>query len=379
LILILGHYFNQRPLWNDEQCVLNNIIQLKPADLFTRPLLNDQAFPRLYLWVIQQFSYFFNHSLLALRFLPWLAMLGAFFVWIKIARRVLDHPWDLIVFIGCWSASMPLVYYAAELKPYSMDVLACGIIVSDTIFYSSRNCQNINGVRHYFLLPLLGLVSYPALFLLLLPLYNLVRECIRQHRWLPPLSIYLGSYALVLGFVYFFDFRDSAHYLMEEFWHDYFISLDSFKTFFSSFGKGMANLTARRFAEHPRWVKAPSEIFIGLGIGYMLAVFWGQWKKDRFNLRSIVPVGFAILLLQLLQSLLRVYPLAVPRMSLFYTPLLLLMTIMFLRWLCQQNKAWGVILKVIFAGYLLFVSGGIAWDVFLKGDLGAESTLYSPG
>jgi len=376
LILALGHYFNQRPLWNDELCVLNNIIQLKPASLFSQGLLSDQAFPRLYLWLIQQFSRPFNQSLLSLRLFSLLAMVGAFFVWIKIARRVLGHSWGLVLFIACWCASMPLVYYAAELKPYSMDVLVSGLM---TLFLLDQDRIQKNPKVYritLFFLPWLGLWSYPALFLLLLPLYNLVHDCIDERRWLHALSFYLGGFILTLGVVYLFDFRVSAHHLMEEFWHDYFISLDSFKNFLDSFGKGMNNLIARRFAESPRWVKGPSRIFMGLGVGYMLLMFWGHFKKDRFALRSIVTISFAMFMLQLILALCRIYPFAVPRMSLFFSPLLLLMTIMAMGSLCERYRPWVTIIQIFFTMYLVFVSSGIAWDVFFIKDLGAESSLY---
>ena len=129
LILVLGHYLDQRPLWNDELCVLNSIVQFDPLSLFNRPLLNDQEFPRFYLWTIQQFVRPFHQSLLSLRLFSLLAMAAGFFVWFKIARRVLGCYRDLILFVCCWCGSIPLVYHAVELKPYSMDVLASGCIV----------------------------------------------------------------------------------------------------------------------------------------------------------------------------------------------------------------------------------------------------------
>jgi len=377
LILALGHFFNQRPLWNDEQCVLNNIAQLKPHEFFTRPLLSDQAFPRLYLWLIQQFTKPFHQNLLSLRLFSLMAMIGAFFIWLQIACRVFRHSWDLILFIGCWCASMPLVYYAAELKPYSTDVLISGLIV---LFLYEQNEIKKDVRRHrtlLFCLPLLGLWSYPAIFLLLLPLFNLIRGCFDERQGRTELSFYLAGCALALGLVFFFDLRVSAHYLMEEFWHDYFISIDSLKHFLNSFGKGMNNLVGRPFAESPRWVKGPSRIFIGFGVGYMGWAFWGQLKRDRFLLRSIIPISLAMFFVQLVVALFRVYPFAVPRMSLFYYPLLLLMTILFLRRLREGAKVLGIIIRTIFAGYLIFVSLGIAWNVFINKNLGAESTLYS--
>jgi len=204
LILAAGHYFNQRPLWLDEGYVENSVNQLTPLSLFTQPLLSGQAFPRLYLWSIQQFSKPFHQHLLALRLFSFLAMMGAFFVWFKVARRVLIHPVDRILYLGAWCASMPLVYYAAELKPYSMDVLVSGLIVlflldQDQIQKNPKTCRTI-----LFFLPFLGLWSYPAVFLLLLPLYNLLCNCFDKRSWSAELSCFLCGYALMLGLVYFF-------------------------------------------------------------------------------------------------------------------------------------------------------------------------------
>ena len=377
LILILGHYFHQRPLWNDEQCVLNSILQLKSSALFTRSLLNDQAFPRLYLWFIQQFSSLFNQSLLALRFFSLVAMMGAFFVWLKVARRILDQSWDFLLFIGCWGASIPLVYYAAELKPYSMDVLISGIMV---LFLIDQNEIRKNAKIYWvilFFLPFLACWSYPVIFLLILPLYNLIRDCVEEGCWLPELSFFLTGLILTLGFLFLFDFRVSRPHLMSVYWHDYFISLDSMKGFLNTFGKGMNNLISRRFAESPRWVKVPSRIFIGIGLGYMFLTFWHQFKKDRFTLRSVVPITFAMFLIQFVLAIGGIFPFAVPRLSLFFSPLLYLMTIGGIDSIRKRNKVLGIILQVFLIGYLIFISLGIAWDIFIQGILGAEATLYS--
>ncbi len=377
LVLILGHYFNQRPLWNDELCVLNNILYQKPGALFTRPLLSDQAFPRLYLWLIQLVSKPFNESLLILRFFSLIAMIGAFFVWLKVAHRLWGPSWHLIFFIACWCGSMPLVYYAAELKPYSMDVLVSGLIV---LFLMSPHLHEKSGVTYQgicLFLPLLGLWSYPAIFLLLLPLYNLIHDSLLKRRCQPELSSYVFAYLLMLVLVYFFDFRVSVNHLMEDFWHDYFISFSSLKDFFNTFGKGMNNLIARRFAEDPRWVKVPSRVFIASGVGYMCLVFGRQFIKDHFALRSCITISFALFLVQLVLAVLRVYPFAVPRMSLFYSPLLFIMTLMALSMISRLHRHLGILMRWILAGYLILVSGGIAWDVFLRGNLGAESCLYS--
>jgi hypothetical protein len=116
LFLATAHYFNQRPLWNDEQCVFSSVKEFTPHDLFSKPLNHMQAFPRAYLFLIQQFSRPLDLHLLALRFLPFICMITAFWVWVKIASKELTGKTALGLFVLCWGASIPLIYYAAELK-----------------------------------------------------------------------------------------------------------------------------------------------------------------------------------------------------------------------------------------------------------------------
>jgi hypothetical protein len=78
------HYFLQRPLWNDEACVLYNIEHLSGWEIFNHVLLKEQAFPRFYLYAIRFVSGFYHNSVLSLRFLPLAAMITAFFVWMAV-------------------------------------------------------------------------------------------------------------------------------------------------------------------------------------------------------------------------------------------------------------------------------------------------------
>lgn len=124
------HYFSQRPLWNDELAVFDSIQDFYPSDFFTRELETFQVFPRLYLFYIQSFAKLFDNSVLSLRFFSLVCMMAAFAVWVRVARRELKNPLEFLAFVLCWAASAPLIYYSAELKQYSMDVLVSGIFMS---------------------------------------------------------------------------------------------------------------------------------------------------------------------------------------------------------------------------------------------------------
>jgi hypothetical protein len=386
-VLITAHYFGQRPLWIDEQCVLNSIIQLKPAALFSRPLLNYQEFPRFYLWGIQQFARPFNCHLLALRFFPFLAMLAAFFVWLNVARSQSRDPRTLILFIGCWCASIPLVYHAGELKPYSMDVLVSGLFM--LFLYRQPDLQKTPVLCRslLFLLPLLGVVSYPVIFLYPLPLYNLIRDACAQRRLIPELIFYLGGGLLWVLFVYFFDYRVATTAFLQTSWHTNFISFNSVGMFFKTFGEQFNNIISRWFADNPRWIRGASRFFVGSGFLYMSINFWRIFKSEGFRYRSIVPAAFCVFSMHLMLGCLHKYPFSVPRLSLFFAPFLLWMTVLAMQWLREKTKIAGTLVEIIFVLYLIFISVGIARVVFACNPklphtgpgLGAQSELWQKG
>src|SRR3989338_4328881 len=166
--LAAAHYFNQRPMWNDEACVFESIQYFNPQQMFTAQLRAVQVFPRVYLFLIQQFSGLFDFHLLSLRFFSFVAMLAAFWLWLKLVRPFLKNDWAYWTYLFSWSASVPLVYYAAELKSYSVDVLAGAIFMT---FLYHEDALHARDARQYRLVlpapPPLGVFFYPAFFFLL--------------------------------------------------------------------------------------------------------------------------------------------------------------------------------------------------------------------
>ncbi|MCK5632286.1 hypothetical protein KAH94_00895 [bacterium] len=124
--MCLFHYFSQRPLWEDEIYVYNNIKSHDFAELFG-VLDHTQSFPRVYLVIIKFFAEFFNLHALALRFLPLIMMLAAFFIWLKLYRHSLKDSHLVFLAVLSFACGYRLIYYAGELKPYSMDVLVVAL------------------------------------------------------------------------------------------------------------------------------------------------------------------------------------------------------------------------------------------------------------
>lgn len=353
LLLCAVHYIRQRPLWLDENSVFQSVEKLPPGEYFTKPNLAAQIFPKLYLLTIQTVSRPFDFHLLSLRFLPFLCMVTAFFIWLRIGREELADDRDYFVFVLCWVASTQLVYYSAELKQYSMDVLAGAAFL---LFLRRQNILLQENPRLTLAilagLPLFGLFSYPAFLFFIFPLYNLLRTAEgRVWRW-RCLVVYLLSAGLAAAFVYFFDIRVTGANTHTQGFMDYSVSFQSVGEFFKTFWEGTVNLFVRWFAERPRVIKRIATFFMAFGLMYMFYGFFRDLKKHRFALDSIDGVALVLYAQLFLLGSLGKYPFTVPRTSLFFCPIVLVMTIRGIRAVGQWHAGVG---RVIYGAYILFL------------------------
>jgi len=180
ILLCSVHLFQQKPMWNDEIAVFESIKQFTVQQMFSQKLMAVQVFPRAYLFVIQQFSKMFDYSLWSLRLPSFICMILAFLLWLKIARIGIKDRWQYLAFVCSWIASGLLLYYSAELKQYSMDVLVAAVFIY--FLYHQKKLQYKNDKRTVWilaLLPVFGFFSYPAFLLMMLPLYNLALSSIK--------------------------------------------------------------------------------------------------------------------------------------------------------------------------------------------------------
>lgn len=370
VLLILVHYTNQRPLWLDEQLVFINIKDNAPGVLFTQPLAHDQQFPRLYLFTVQWFSSHFQFSLLSLRLCSFICMLGAFGIWLLLIRRMLESAQERLAFVACWAGSIPLIYYAAELKPYSMDVFAAAFFL--LFLYHQQDLQKKSAGLHRFIvcaLPLLGLWSYPAFLMLIFPAWNILR--MRQNSWRADLGLYALICTVVLACVYWFDLRVGNGAALKVYWEGSFISFESVGKFFSTTFEGINNLICRWFADHPKWIRAVARGFMIFALWEMAAGFKDQLKKDGGLFRSVGSIALIVFMQLYVLCALKLYAFPVPRASLFFAPMLLLLAV---KGFGRLGRA-GVAVRWLFIGFLLYVSSGIG-GVVIQGDLGAQSPLF---
>jgi hypothetical protein len=126
LLRVVVYLFN-RTMWLDEQSLMANIVGKSILD-FSEQLTNDQLAPFGFLIVQRSLVKVLGDSNFALRLLPLSASILGLVLFAHLARRLLSRGAALVALV-LFALSDDLIYYASEMKPYSLD-LAIGLAIS---------------------------------------------------------------------------------------------------------------------------------------------------------------------------------------------------------------------------------------------------------
>jgi hypothetical protein len=128
LALRLEQYLHGRSLWFDEALVDLNVIHRPLRQLLAEPLAYQQAAPPGFLTAQRLVVALLGGSERSLRLVPFLGGCLALVVFARLAHRLLSRPAALVA--TALAAFSPfLVYYTAESKQYSTDVLFTVVIL----------------------------------------------------------------------------------------------------------------------------------------------------------------------------------------------------------------------------------------------------------
>jgi len=321
IFLCILHYLSARPLWLDENFIFGNIKTLKTTQLLG-PLKNSQAFPRIYLIIIKIFSQRFDYSVFSLRLFPLISMICAFFIWAKIYKEAFFNKWHFLMVLFSFAGSYSLSYYAAELKPYSLDLLVVGIfclyLIDQERLVDRASWKLFTIVT--LMLPITLFLSYASFFVFWIVIYNFLL-LVKKNRKVLPLLI--GYTAISLSFVIFVYFHDLRHGLatpaLFNYWNDYFLCSDSFYCFIKSFGEGLRKLSVWWFGNSAFFRRVASP-FIPIFVLSMVIYGIGAIKKCKLKLLTIDAIGLVIFLELIILGLLKKYPFTGERITLFFAP-----------------------------------------------------------
>ncbi|MFE4107939.1 glycosyltransferase family 39 protein [Almyronema epifaneia] len=159
----LAHYGSNRSLWIDESFLAANILNRSYGELLSR-LDYEQVSPPLFLWLEKLCVQLLGNSEYSLRLLPLVASLVAMGLFYRLADRV-SQGWVTPVAIALFAASPHVIYFAAEVKSYGVD-----IAIALVLFLALWAAQSPLSRQKSLQLGSLGAVciwlSYPSVFML---------------------------------------------------------------------------------------------------------------------------------------------------------------------------------------------------------------------
>ncbi len=166
-------YLANRSLWLDESMLALNIERRSFAEL-VGALDFSQAAPLGFLWLEKLAVTLVGVNELALRAWPLVAGVAALIVFDQLAARLL-RPVSRVFALFLFAVSGSLVYFSAEVKPYSFDVAltALLLLVAVRLAGGARDSaagRRLDERRSWLLLGLVGIAgvwfSYPLVFVL---------------------------------------------------------------------------------------------------------------------------------------------------------------------------------------------------------------------
>ncbi|MBV8906999.1 MAG: glycosyltransferase family 39 protein [Acidobacteriia bacterium] len=320
-VLRIAHFLGVGSLWHDEACLALNIVQRNFFQLL-KPLDYDQVSPIGYLWIEKAVTLLLGSSEAALRLPSLLASLAVLVLIALLANRLFGI-WCAIVATAAIAVSPLWIYYAAELKSYSLDAALALCI----LLWLQSLLSNTPHSRHwYYFLASAAVALFLSESIVLVLVSIAAALAIASPRKYRPQAAALAAISLIVaGALYFAVYRAESHgVFLKGYWAQYEIALATpgFKTRLSSSFFEMFSRSLDSLAPYSR----TSVNILLAGLGAWLAL-------RRRQLVWIVALVCPFLLL-FLASFAGAYPIA-PRTILFALPLLILLIAIQVAWLAQ--------------------------------------------
>ncbi len=128
LFLRSYQYFINRSLWHDEAHLALNFVDFGFKDL-SKPLEHYQSAPIFFLWSIEALSRIFGLGEMSLRIVPFVFSIIAVPLFYHLVLSITKNKLTATIAFLIYAVNLSFVYYASELKPYTIDVSAYIILI----------------------------------------------------------------------------------------------------------------------------------------------------------------------------------------------------------------------------------------------------------
>jgi hypothetical protein len=313
--LRLRPYQANRSLWRDESSLSYNLVTKNFHDLIFKTLDFNQAAPVGFLTVEKLAVMTFGTGERALRLFPLAAGILSLPLFFLVARRVLSVRGTLVA-LTLFALSQPLIYYAAEVKQFGIDVAWVLAILLFALRFQQDGKKGLDLAG----LAIIGLLSvwfsHPAIFMLAGVGLALFIDAVRQGQKQAAMGligsgvIWVGAFA-VNWFIFLRMVRE--HEYLKFYWHDKVKAFPPLPSSMKNLEWYMATLTDTW--DNPMGLPAAGLAAAACVIG----IIW-LWREDR---KILGILGFPVLF-TLFAAIVQQYPFQ-DRMILFLSPMVLIL------------------------------------------------------
>lgn len=289
IILRASKYLPAFSMRGDELAVTLNLINRSTIDLITKPLDYEQAAPFGFVLLVKTLISIFGQSEYVLRFIAFAAGCLSLILMQSLLSKTVSKYGNIFA-LAAFAFGNTLIYYSAELKQYSSDVLLCVLLL--LVFF--QHVSKKTTVKDFVLLAALGATalcfSYPALFVLAgigMTLFVHYWKDRQRSLW----TIRTGTiWAVTFLAIYFLLLRHQTQ-------DPYLI------TFWDNLLSFMPMPPWRELSWFPKAASGLFFVVAGLSSHLILVVplyilgLWGFWREKRWQwiLALTIPIGLNII------------------------------------------------------------------------------------
>jgi len=194
-------FFEVKAFWLDEWCIIYNLKFTDPGKIWGT-LAQNQQFPRLYLYVYQWFTQFFDYSYTALRIVPFLVQVTAIGLFVSLMFSIYANPWIRCLAVTLFLSSQTVLHYFVQTKHYSMESLASVVALGQLMILRERasTFQKCLCGFGFFIFPLVS-YTYPIVVVPLLCSISLSLIFERNLKVFPIVCLLLIAAGIALAYL----------------------------------------------------------------------------------------------------------------------------------------------------------------------------------